>query len=171
MIIRLTQNLEKKIGVHAKALIPPHANPFLDWTGNVFKVGRQDYIIMTNTPSLYSFILSGRGVSNEGLLVQHALNGLKETMKHDAADFIYQRLIAPNAKLIQYSKTGNRSVQGSQTDFVIRAKLWLEEKSFPLFEISQMLNNTPMSSLNYRNPRDTFRAQQIHEASSLTIPD
>jgi hypothetical protein len=171
MIIRLTQNLEKKIGVHAKTLIPPHSNPFLDWTGNVFKVAKQDYIILTNTPSLYSFIISGRGVSNEGILVQHALSNLKEIMRHDNMDFIYQRLIAANAKLIQYSKTGNRSLQGSQTDFVIRAKVWLEEKNFPLFEISQMLNDIPMSSLSFRSPRDAFRSQHIQEAPSLTISD
>jgi len=64
MIIRLTQKLAKKIGESPTEVLPPHSNPFADWCGHLFQAGRTQFIIVTNTHSLYSFIFYGRGITN-----------------------------------------------------------------------------------------------------------
>lgn len=54
MIFRLSQKLAKKLKVGALPSLPPDQNPYADWSANLFTADRTQYIILTNTQSLYS---------------------------------------------------------------------------------------------------------------------
>ena len=65
MIIRITQKLGRKIKVVPIAALPPHDNPILDWTVNLFMVSRWQCIILANSASFYSVVFPGKSVPNE----------------------------------------------------------------------------------------------------------
>jgi hypothetical protein len=54
MIFRLTHKLAKKIRIAPLQNLPPDRNPFIDWTAHLFTAERVQYLIVTNTTSLYS---------------------------------------------------------------------------------------------------------------------
>ena len=62
MIFRLSQKLATKLKV-APSEMPLDANPFADWSAHLFTAERMQFVILTNTESLYSTVMSGRGGS------------------------------------------------------------------------------------------------------------
>jgi len=60
LILRLSQNLAKK--VDAGSLKP---NPFADWSAHLFTADRAQYVIVTNTTSLYSVVMRGSGIASD----------------------------------------------------------------------------------------------------------
>lgn len=161
MIIRLTQPLGDRIGVKAVSHAPLHVNPYLDWTGDIFSAGRDNYILLTNTASLYSTLMHGRGVVNENLFITHALQGLKEMTMRDDIGFIYQRLIAPDAKIVRYVRNGDKILLAGMNDIARQAKYWIEQKRLSLPEIAARLNESAAPLPNRPIPAEAFRAQHV----------
>jgi hypothetical protein len=163
MIFRLTQKLGKKIGVEPTTCLPLASNPFTDWTASLFIVQRVQYIITTNTKSLYSIVMFGRGITDDNLFLKRALNSLHQLMEDDGNEFLYQRLIAPHTARISFSKTGDKRVLGSITELVFQAKYHLEAGEVSPFEASRRLNDTLMSYIDHRRPRDAFQSMHLVE--------
>ena len=155
MIFRLSQKLAKKIKVSTGICAPPDPNPFADWSAHLFTAERTQFVILTNTASLYSTVMYGRGISTDDRFLQRALSSIREFMVYDGQGFIYRRLIAPAAERVTFSKALSRSVIGSVNDLVYHAKMWLTVGDLSPFDTSFRLNEIPMSSLSYRNPRDS----------------
>jgi len=53
MIFRLSRKLATKIKTGPKICAPPDPNPFADWSAHLFTANRAQYIVITNTASLY----------------------------------------------------------------------------------------------------------------------
>lgn len=64
MIFRLSQKLCTKIKVGSLPALPLDSNPFADWSAHLFVADRTQYLIVTNTTSLYSTVLYGKGITN-----------------------------------------------------------------------------------------------------------
>ena len=126
MIFRLTQKLGKKIGVEPTTCLPPASHPFLDWTANLFTVQRVQYIIVTNTQSLYSVVMFGRGITDGNQFLKRALSSMRQLMEDNGNEFLYQRLIAPHTGRISFSKTGDNRVLGSINELIFQATCHLE---------------------------------------------
>ncbi|KKK63787.1 hypothetical protein LCGC14_2990780 [marine sediment metagenome] len=156
MIFRLSQKLAKKIKEDPSQSLPPDPNPFADWSAHLFTADRTQYIIVTNTPSLYSAVMYGRGISDDSQFIRRALDCLREFMVDDGLDFIYRRFVAPATGTVRFSKALNRSVTGSMNDLIQCGKLWLTESGLSPFDTSFKLNEMPMSFLKYGNPREAF---------------
>jgi hypothetical protein len=58
MILRLSGKIAKKIHVKPAAVLPADSNPYADWSTHVFLAARTQYILVTNTASLYSLCTS-----------------------------------------------------------------------------------------------------------------
>jgi hypothetical protein len=54
MIFRLSQKLNAKIKGGTLPTLPPDDNPFADWSAHLFLADRAQYILLSNTKSLYS---------------------------------------------------------------------------------------------------------------------
>lgn len=158
VIFRLSQKLAKKIRTAPKICAPPDSNPFADWSGHLFTADRTQYIILTNTPSLYSTIMYGKGITDDSQFIDRALSCIGEFMVDDGQEFVFRRLVAPATETVSFSKALNRSVTGSMNDLVYHAKMWVTEGDLSPFDASSKLNEIPMSSLSYRNPREVFKA-------------
>ncbi len=157
MIFHLTQKLAKNVKLHLLQALPEVDNPFLDWTANLFSVEHTQYIIITNTLSLYNILMYGRGITNENEFTKNALNSMREYMTNDGCEFIYRRLIEPYTSQISFSKVTNKNVLGSMNDLIYGAKFFISERHLSLFETSLIINDTPMKYIGYRNPSEAFR--------------
>jgi len=64
MIFRLTQRLNAKIKAGVLRALPLHENPLADWSAHLFVAGRTQYLLLSNTRSLYSTVLYGKGTAS-----------------------------------------------------------------------------------------------------------
>lgn len=158
MIFRLSQKLAKKLKIPVPRPAPADPNPFADWSGHLFTADRTQYLILTNTPSLYSTVIYGRGISNDGQFLDRALVAISEFMVADGHEFTFRRFVAPTAATVRFASALNRSVTGSMNDLVNAAQIWLTEGDLSPFDASYKLNDMPMSYLDYKVPREAFKS-------------
>lgn len=163
MIFRLSQKLNSKIEAGTLPILPPHENPLADWSAHLFLAGRTQYILLSNTPSLYSTVMYGKGITNDRAFIERALSSIRECMEADGQGAAYERFLAPASATVQFAKALNRSVTGSMNDMTRHAVYWLEAGDVSPFEIGFRLKEIPMSALKhdgspYGFPRDVFKA-------------
>jgi hypothetical protein len=158
MIVRLTAKLGKKIGSVPTQTLAADENPFADWVGHLFTARRVQYIIVSNSASLYSIILRGQGITDDCVFIERAKETMDQFMREDGLEFIFYRLVVPHLGIIRYSKVGNRQVLGSMNDLIRSAQFFLTERQASPFETALMINQTPLSCLQYNYPRDCFTA-------------
>ena len=162
MIFRLSQKLAKKLKTAATDTLPLDENPYADWSAHLFTAGRTQYILVTNTKSLYSVVMQGKGITNDGQFIERALNTIREFMEDDGQEFVYRKFIEPASDNVQFSKALNRSVTGSMTELIDFAKLLLAEDMSP-YDIGFRLNDMLLSVLawagshHYGMPNEAFK--------------
>lgn len=161
MVFRLSQKLNARIKGGTLATLPPHENPFADWSAGLFLVCRSPHILVTNTKSLYSTVLRSHGVTDEVAFVERVSNGIRELLEANGHRGVYERSVAPLLGTVRFAKALNRSHTGSMTDLVKQAVILLETGELSLTEINSQLNGTPMSGLKHAGsthgfPRDEF---------------
>jgi hypothetical protein len=81
VIFRLSQKLNAKIKVGPLVALPLDVNPLLDWSAHLFLADRTQYILLSNTKSLYSTILPGKGITTDRDFTERALNSIRKTME------------------------------------------------------------------------------------------
>ena len=170
MIFRLTSKLSKKIGMASLQALPADQakNPLMDWNANLFTVQRStQHIILTNTASLYSMIMYGRGITNDRQFIREVLSYMKEFMTIDGNKVIYEKFIEPENKRIFFSKIVDRRVSGSMNDLIFQAKMHLIEGHKSPLDVSFLLNESPMSYLSYSHPKIEFQKLHFRDAVSL----
>ena len=162
MIFRPTQRLQKKINAGPLAGAPLHENPYADWSARLFTADRAQYILLSNTASLYSTVMFGRGITDDNAFIRSALSQIREAMEDDGLTLIYANFIVPETERIQFCKAVNRSATGSMNDLEGVAKRYLLD-GLPPFDTGFRLNETPMSALSapgketYATPREAIR--------------
>ena len=113
MIIRLSEKLCTKIKVGKLKEMPLDENLYADWSANLFVVDRTQYIILSNTASLYSCVMYGKEIKNDSWFIQRALNSIREFMDADGCEDVYLNQIAPSTRTVCFAKALNRQVIGS----------------------------------------------------------
>ncbi|MEX0726327.1 MAG: hypothetical protein WD065_08665, partial [Planctomycetaceae bacterium] len=141
--------------------MPLDENPYADWSCHLFTADRTQYIILSNTPSLYSCVMYGRGSTDDSHFILRALSAIREFMEADGQAFVYHKFIAPASATVSFAKALNRSVTGSMNDHIYACKLHLADDMAPS-EVGFQLNETPLSALidangeKYNNPKNAF---------------
>jgi hypothetical protein len=163
MIFRLSQKLNTKIKTGTLRPLPLDDNPFADWSAHLFVADRTQYIILSNTKSLYSVVMFGKGIAGESNFIERAMSNIREFMEADGQEFVYHRFIVPAAGSVRFTKALDRSVTGSMNDLIKHAKFWLATDNISPFDVGFRLNDIPMSALKlsgspYCIPRDVFKA-------------
>lgn len=154
MIIRLTQKLAKKLKVTPIAL-PRAPGPLADWTANLFNVGRTQYILLTNSASLYATVLPGRGLNSPQAFTDRAIATLLDQLSVEGYAGIIEQLIAHTAEIV-FAKTDDRSLLGSMNDQVRCAMSYLERVGDTTSNATSKLNAMPMGALDYRFPQEAL---------------
>lgn len=139
MIIRLSQKLSKKIKVLDLPVAASHANPFLDWHAHLFTCDRAQYIMATNTASLFSVFMHGAGVTEYGEFIDRLSDTLKDVLHAINADLIFSKVIVPGMKEVRFAKAQDRRVIGSMNDNISFAKYLVRNEGCSPFDLSMRM--------------------------------
>ena len=157
MIVRISAKLGKKIDLNPDRIFPAAPNPFADWSAHLFTAERTQYILISNTASLYSMVMFGRGLTDDCRFLDRITSYMGDFLREDDHQFIFERLIIPWLGRVSFSKALNRSVIGSMNDLVFQAKIHLIEGGMAPFDVSFRLNEVPLSCLEHITPRASFQ--------------
>ena len=164
MILRLSQKLCTKIKAGALPTMPLDENPFADWSAHLFIVDRTQYILLTNTKSLYSTVMIGQGITNDSRFIERALRSIREFMEQDGQAAIYDRCIASATESVQFAKALSRAVTGSMNELVMLSTDALTSGEVSPQTVGFELNNFLLSAIapdksdKYGRPREAFQA-------------
>ncbi len=159
MNLRLTEKLNVKIDGGPRSTRPLNANPYADWSADLFTAARTQYILLANTPSLYSCCLYGRGISSDGQFIERALSTIREFLEDDGLGDLYHELIAPYSARVVFAKALNRQVTGSLNELKRCAMTILTAEDIAPHCVSLRLNDIPMTAIagegdrGYSTPR------------------
>ncbi|MCZ2342613.1 MAG: hypothetical protein LC104_12605 [Bacteroidales bacterium] len=163
MIFRLSQNLNTKIKAGKLAEMPLDENPYADWSCHLFTADRTQYILLSNTASLYSCVMYGKGITADSRFIERALSTIREFMEDDGQAFVYQKFIAPASSTVSFAKALNRKVTGSMNELVMAATSSLESGEVAPHDVGFGLNNLLLSAITseedrgYGRPKDAFK--------------
>lgn len=169
MIIRLSAKLSRKL--HSKPLhvLPPDPDLLVDWSANLFRVERTEYILFTNTASRYSVVIRGRGITDVEAMLEQTLEMLGEVMRADGLEREFEQRVKASAVEVAISKALDKSVTGNMNDFIAHARRWLLPSGLTLFETSWKLNDILMGQYGYLPPRYVLTG--MLQTLSATSPD
>jgi hypothetical protein len=161
MNFRLSQKLNDKIKAGTLPALPLDDNPLADWSAHLFLADRTQYILLSNTKSLISTVMFGKGITNDSDFLMRALSSIREFMEDEGQGAAYERFIAPASGTVRFAKALNRSVTGSMNDMTKHAAYWLAAGDVAPSEIGSRLKEIPMSALKHDRsthgfPRDVF---------------
>src|SRR5947209_16837655 len=104
MIFRLTHKLSSKIKVGSLPTLPLDDNPLADWSAALFVAGRTQFILLSNTKSLYSTVMPGKGIVAAADFIDRALSSIREFLQHCGREAVYERFIAPASARVRFAK-------------------------------------------------------------------
>lgn len=155
MIIRITQKLAKKIKESKLDYIETSQNPFLDWSTNLFTSGKTQYIIFTNSESLFSVVFPGAGINNSAKFLKSINANL-----HDILSLYRLESLWDEQKFdftsVSFSKIKDKSVLGSMNELVFQAKFFMANWKLDSIQATMKINNTIMGKIEYDKPLDRF---------------
>ena len=163
MIIRLTQKLCDKIDGGPLNVLPLDENPFADWSASLFTADRTQYILVSNTKSLYSTAFYGRGITDSNWFIKQFMSTIQEFMEADGQEFVYRRFVAPASGTITFAKALNRSVTGSMNELTRFAQAFLLDCDISPFDVGFKVNDMLISSIapsktaKYGTPKEAFK--------------
>ena len=163
MILRLSQKLNTKIKAGTLKTLPLDENPFADWSAHLFVADRTQYVLLSNTKTLYSTVMYGKGCTNDSHFIQRALSSIREFMEDDGHESVYQRFIIPASSRVRFAKALDRSVTGSMNQLVEFATLCLAEREMSPHDVGFKLNDFLFSAIainkadKYDTPQEAFR--------------
>ena len=163
MILRLSQKLNAKIKGGTLISLPLDENPLADWSAHLFVVNRTQYILVSNTKSLYSVVLYAKGIRNDSHFIERVMSNLREFMEDDGLAFVYHRFIAPASASVRFAKALNRSITGLMSELIFHAKSRLADGELSPFDVGFKLNDVVTASLSsskfdkYATPHEAFQ--------------
>jgi hypothetical protein len=164
LIFRPSQKLATKIKAGPLRAHPLGEDPFTDWSAHLFVADRVQYILLSNTRSLYSTVKYGRGITDRGEFIKRALDGLRESLEADGLGDVYRRHVVPATGLMRFAGASDRAVTGSMNELIAQAKSLLAGGEFSPFDVGFRLNDVLLSAIagggrdRYATPRAAFRA-------------
>lgn len=164
MIFRISQKLNTKIKAGTLKTLPLDENPFADWSAHLFVADRTQYVLLSNTKTLYSTVMYAKGSTNDSHFIQRALSSIREFMEDDGHDSVYRRFIIQASNRVRFAKALDRSVTGSMNQLVDCAKSCLTDGEMSPHDVGFKLNDFLLSAIainkadKYDTPQDAFRA-------------
>jgi hypothetical protein len=64
MILRLSAKLATKLKVEPETILPAAADPLADWSATLHRLDRLEFLLLTNTHSLYATVMIGSGITS-----------------------------------------------------------------------------------------------------------
>lgn len=164
MIVRLSQKLSTKLDAGKLSTLPMDENPLTDWSATLFVADRTQYILLSNTASLYSTVFYAKGTtSNDGQFITFAMNFLREFMEGDGMLDVYLTHIAPSTARVRFGKAFSRAVTGTMNELILTATNSLVNHDISPHDVGLDLNNLLFSAIaenpteKYGKPKEAFQ--------------
>ncbi len=161
MLLRFTDKLSKKLKTGPLTKVDKDPGPYLEWYAHLFTASRTQYILTTEAKSLFTVVMYGRGVTDDGVYLKHLTSLLREHVKDTGNRLIFERVIAPKTGIVTMSKTANRSVLGSMNDMVNMCKICIQLEEPSPWDLMELINRTPFKAIKYKNPAEAFRQMKL----------
>ncbi|MEQ1903303.1 MAG: plasmid pRiA4b ORF-3 family protein [Pirellulaceae bacterium] len=158
MIIRPTAKFGAKLKIGPLESLPLHPNPLDDWSATLFTANRRQYLLVTNTRSLYSYLLEGKGLTSGRKFADALIESLCDALEREGVVDNAASAIESVEREVRFAKAHDRSVTGSMNDMIFHAKADLVEDGQTLQETHSRLNRIPFSPLKFRRPIEVFRS-------------
>ena len=142
--------------------VAPSREPPPRLVGASVRRGPQPIILVSNTKSLLSAVLPGRGITSLDRLQKRAFDGIRACMTALGYESLSQTVIFTDSGPVRFAKALNRSVSGSMNELVKCAEVCMSEGERTLPEVGDRLNGTLLSALaaggsqGYGKPREAF---------------
>lgn len=161
MIIRLSQKISSKVKAGRLLDMPLDGDPILDWSTQTFAVNRIQFILISNTKSLYSCVIPGKGVTTTKHLVTRLIESVTHQLYSDSLERLVEKLKTIHFDEVQFAKSLNRSVIGSMNEQIAMASTIMKIRNGTLLELNDELNDNLMSILgakkgDYGIPKDAI---------------
>jgi hypothetical protein len=163
MIFRLSQALNARVKAGVLEALPLNENPLLDWSAHLFSVGRSRFILLSNTVSMLSAVVPGRGVTSVDRFRDRAFDGIRACLTVLGHEPLARTIIPADSGPVRFAKALNRSVSGSMNELVKCAEFCMSDGGLTLQEVGDRLNDTLLSALatggshGYGKPGEAFR--------------
>ena len=159
MILRLSQKLNARIKGGTLSALPPHANPLLDWSAHLFAVERAEYVLVSNTRSLYSVVLADVVFADTARFTERVLGVIRAVLEGAGAHTVVTNAV----ESAQFAKALDRSVTGSMNELIAHAAALLIDSHLSVADVGVRLNDILLSALaggsdKYGRPREVFAA-------------
>lgn len=161
MILRLPKTLNARLGGGPLAALASHANPLLDWSVRAFAVVKTEYLLLSNTRSLYSVVLDGVAGETRNQSAERVAGAVGGIL--DGAGRLANVGSDLTAESVRFAKALNRSVTGSMNELVAYAEWMLADDDLSVPEVGVRLNDLLLSAAagegeKYGTPRAAFAA-------------
>ncbi len=157
MILRLSDTLARKLRVRPDTLHPLNANAYADWSLHLVRANRQQFVLAANTRSLYAAIAPMDGVVAPNVLEARVFAHVRSYMESDGLVFFYRRLVDNEQEETIYSRPLNPQSTAALRDMGEMVEYYLAEEEMEPDEAARKINETPLSVLRHKSPRDTFQ--------------
>lgn len=121
MIIRLSQKLARKVKLATLESLPLHEDALLDWSMQMFDFDRKQYVIISNTRTLYSAVFLAGRISTPHALLITGLQAIGEQLDDDLLLDAYQDRCTKRSMPVRYAKSVGKSVVGSMNQLITQA--------------------------------------------------
>ncbi len=175
MILRPSQKLNARIKGGTLAVLPRHENPLLDWSAHVFAVGRAEYVLVSNTTSLYSAVLADAGLRDAARFTERVLGVVRAVL--DGAGRLPDERLAP-VEPVRFAKSLGRSVTGSMNELITHATALLADGDLPVADVGVRLNDIlcrhwrsgPTSTAGHARRSRNWLPVRVRDARRCTRP-
>jgi len=164
LIFRPSRKLATKIKAGKLASLPPAEDPLTDWSSHLFVADRVQYILLSNTGTLYSAVMFGRGITDVDGFIKLALATLRESLEADGLGDVYRRHILPATGPALFAGASGRAVTGSMNELIAQARFLLADGDLSPSDLGFRLNEILLSAVagggrdTYSTPRAALRA-------------
>jgi hypothetical protein len=164
IIIRCTAKLRKELGVRDSELSDREDDGFLgSWYSNLLWIDRRKCILVTNSVTLYSFLVPGVPRSQLQALDVLFASSLLENLESEGVGQSSLDAIRSECMPVFLSKTKSKSVLGSMNDLVYQIDATIRGSGglspCDVGDLNRRLNRTPMGAIGYAYPIDMLREE------------
>ena len=146
-------NIGKSVNIDARHIT--------DWSGHLFNVAGQKWIIFVNKKTLFSFIIMGilkKDLMNLSFLFIDTL--IKQLDRENMLTIDYENYLRKSDQIVLFCTTDNdRKTLGSMNDFIYHVKnIYSTDKNLELTKkyVWLNLNQMPSGVLSYQTPREAM---------------
>jgi hypothetical protein len=164
MIFRLTQKLAKKLNMTDLPQTDTHDNGSA-WYGNLFRVGGIQYILLTESLTLFSFVFHGKGIVDAATLTNRAKLLIETRFKENGWLSVLGTHISFDLATPTLLAAQDRSVLSSMNGMLGLLKSQIEEGKWDLEFLSNEINIVLFTKNGVMNDSES-RVEQIAKARS-----